>query len=181
MTKGINDLQPERLEQALAVRGLTKGQLASLVGVAAPTVTKWCKGDQAPEASTFDRLATVLNVQPEWLTRPKLRSISTPLYRSNASTLKAAYAKLEARVEWAQEVASLLSEFVEYPNLKLPQRDFQNPEQINEEDIESAADECRVLWQLGRGPIQNLALELFLCERKLRFLPLKDFLVGVMS
>lgn len=158
MTKGINDLQPVRLEQALAARGLTKGQLASLVGVAAPTVTKWCKGDQGPEADTFDRLASVLNVHPEWLTRPLLQAVSAPLYRSNASALKAARAKLEARTEWTQEVAFLLSDYVDYPMLNLPGRSFQDPEQISDADIEAAADECRVLWQLGRNPIQNLVL-----------------------
>jgi Zn-dependent peptidase ImmA (M78 family)/transcriptional regulator with XRE-family HTH domain len=158
MTKGINDLQPARLEQALAARGLTKGQLASLVGVAASTITKWCKGDQAPEAGTFDRLASVLNVQPEWLARPVLRPVSSPHYRSNASTLKSAYAKLEARTEWAQEVAFLLSDYVDFPTLNLPERNFQDPEQISNDDIEAAAEECRALWQLGRGPIQNLAL-----------------------
>lgn len=158
MTKGINDLQSARLEQALAARGLTKGQLASLVGVAAPTVTKWCKGDQSPEAHTFERLASVLNVQPEWLTRSTLQAVSTPLFRSNASALKAARAKLEARTEWVQEVASILSEYVDYPELSLPQREFTDPEQISDADIEAAADECRALWQLGRGPIQNLVL-----------------------
>lgn len=158
MTKGINDLQPARLEQALAARSLTKGQLASLVGVAASTVTKWCKGDQAPEAETFNRLAYVLNVQPEWLTRKMLPPVSTPLYRSNASALKAARAKLEARTEWTQEAAFLLEDFVDYPDVHLPQRTFQDPEQISDADIESAAEECRSLWQLGRGPIQNLAL-----------------------
>lgn len=158
MTKGINDLQPARLEQALAARGLTKGQLASLVGVAAPTVTKWCKGDQSPEAETFDRLASVLNVQPEWLTRASLPAVSAPLYRSNASALKAARAKLEARTEWAQEVAYLLEDYVDYPAVNLPIRSFQDPEQISSADIEAAAEECRALWQLGRGPIQNLAL-----------------------
>ena len=158
MTKGINDLQPERLEQALAARGLTKGQLASLVGVAAPTVTKWCKGDQSPEAETFDRLASVLNVQPEWLTRARLPAVSTPLYRSNASALKAARSKLEARTEWTQEVAYLLEDYVDYPAVNLPERSFLDPEQISNADIEAAAEECRLLWQLGRGPIQNLAL-----------------------
>lgn len=158
MTKGINDLQPARLEQALAARGLTKGQLASLVGVAASTVTKWCKGDQSPEADTFDRLASVLNVQSEWLTRPMLKSISPPLYRSNASALKAARAKLEARTEWGQEVTYLLSDYVDFPKLNLPERSFQDPEEISDADIEAAAEECRALWQLGRGPIQNLAL-----------------------
>lgn len=158
MTKGIKDLQPARLEQALAARGLTKGQLASLVGVAASTVSKWGKGDQAPEAETFDRLASVLNVQPEWLTRAALHPVSTPFFRSNASALKAARAKLEARTEWAQEAAFLLADFVDYPDLKLPQREFRDPEQVSDADIEAAAEECRSLWQLGRGPIQNLAL-----------------------
>lgn len=158
MTKGIKDLQPRRLEQALAARGLTKGQLASLVGVAAPTVTKWCKGDQAPEAETFDRLASVLNVQPEWLTRTMLQPVSMPLYRSNASALKAARAKLEARTEWTQETAFLFSDYVDFPAVNLPERVFHDPEQISDGDIESAAEECRSLWQLGRGPIQNLAL-----------------------
>lgn len=158
MTKGIIDLQPARLEQALAARGLTKGQLASLVGVAASTVTKWCKGDQAPEASTFERLASVLNVQPEWLTRAVLMPVSSPLYRSNASALKAARAKLEARTEWTQEIAFLLSDYVDFPSINLPKRDFIDPEQISKADIESAAEECRTLWQLGKGPIQNLAL-----------------------
>jgi Zn-dependent peptidase ImmA (M78 family)/transcriptional regulator with XRE-family HTH domain len=158
MTKGINDLQPERLEQALAARGLTKGQLASLVGVAASTITKWCKGDQAPEAATFERLASVLNVQPEWLTRPVLQPISPPLYRSFAAALKTARSKLGARTEWGQEIAFLLSDYVDYPDLRLPQRNFLDPDQISNGDIEAAADECRSLWQLGRGPIQNLAL-----------------------
>jgi len=158
MTTGINDLQPARLEQALSARGLTKGQLASLVGVAASTVSKWCKGDQSPESETFDRLASVLNVQPEWLARPILQSVTPPLYRSNASALKSARAKLEAHTEWAQETALLLSDYVDYPRLNLPERSFTDPEQISNEDIESAAEECRALWQLGKGPIQNLAL-----------------------
>lgn len=158
MTKGVNDLQPARLEQALAARDLSKGQLAGLVGVAASTVTKWCKGGQSPEAETFERLASVLNVHPEWLTRSMLRPVSPPLYRSNASALKAARAKLEARTEWAQEIAYLFSDYVDYPDLKLPERTFQDPEQIGLADIEAAAEECRAIWQLGRGPIQNLAL-----------------------
>ncbi|MFZ6864688.1 XRE family transcriptional regulator [Undibacterium sp. Ji67W] len=158
MTKGINDLQPARLEQIIAARGFSKGQLASLIDVSASTVTKWCKGDQAPEASTFERLALVLNVQSEWLTRPMLPRVSPPLYRSNAATLKTARAKLEARSEWAQEIAVLLNEYVDYPKVSLPTRSFKDPEEISNADIEEAAEECRLLWQLGVGPIQDLVL-----------------------
>ena len=149
MTKGIDDLQPERLEQLLSVRGLTKGQLAALVGVAASTVTKWCKGDQSPEAETFQRLASVLNVKSEWLTRLPMKRVSAPLFRSNASALKSGRERLEARTTMLQEVAVLLSEHVDFPSLNLPHRDFTSADQITDADIESAAEECRALWQLG--------------------------------
>lgn len=158
MTKGINDLQPARLEQALVARGLTKGQLASLVGVASSTVTKWCKGDQFPEAQTFDRLASILNVEAEWLTRPTLPTVSAPLFRSNALALKTARAKLFERANWAQDLAALFAQHVDYPALNLPERDFLAPEDITDEDIEAAAEECRQRWQLGRTPIQDLVL-----------------------
>lgn len=158
MTKGIDDLQPQRLEQLLAVRGLTKGQLAALIGVAPSTVTKWCKGDQSPEAETFERLAAELEVKPEWLTRLPMKSVSAPLFRSNASALKSGREKLKARTTMLQEVAVLLSEHVDFPRLNVPLRSFTKADQITGADIESAADECRSLWQLGRGPIQDLLL-----------------------
>ncbi len=158
MTKGIDDLQPKRLEQLLAVRGLTKGQLAALVGVAPSTVTKWCKGDQSPEAETFERLAAELKVKPEWLTRPPMKRVSAPLFRSNASALKSGRERLEARTTMLQEVAVLMSEHVDFPRLNLPLRSFTKADQITSVDIESAAEECRSLWELGRVPIQDLLL-----------------------
>lgn len=158
MTKGINDLQPSRLEQALTFRSLTKGKLAGLIGVAPSTVTKWCKGDQFPEAETFERLASILEVEAEWLTRPPLPSVSAPLFRSNASALKAARSKLNARADLTQEICALFADHVDYPPLNLPKRNFKAVEEITKADIEEAAEECRQLWQLGRSPIQDLAL-----------------------
>lgn len=158
MTQGIKDLQPTRLEKALVARSLTKGQLASLVGVASSTVTKWCKGDQYPEAQTFNRLASILNVEAEWLTRPVLPPVSDPLFRSNALALKTARAKLFERANWAQDLAALLAQHVDYPALNLPERDFLAPEDITDAEIEAAAEECRKRWQLGRLPIQDLVL-----------------------
>jgi len=158
MTQGIKDLQPTRLEKALVARSLTKGQLASLVGVASSTVTKWCKGDQYPEAQTFNRLASILNVEAEWLTRPALPPVSDPLFRSNALALKTARAKLFERANWAQDLAALLAQHVDYPALNLPERDFLAPEDITDAEIEAAAEECRKRWQLGRLPIQDLVL-----------------------
>ena len=55
----------------------------------------------------------------------------------------AARAMLEARMEWAQDVTLALSEFVDYPALNLPTRQFKEPDEITPDEIELAASECR--------------------------------------
>jgi Zn-dependent peptidase ImmA (M78 family) len=65
---------------------------------------------------------------------------------------------LEARMEWAQDVALALSEFVDYPALNLPTRQFKEPDEITPDEIELAASECRDLWRIGRTAVPDLAL-----------------------
>lgn len=155
---GIQGFQEERLCQILAARRLTQAQLAAMVGVSPATISKWRAGTQTPEREALERLAVVVNVTPEWFTRPTNTKVSLPLFRSNASAHVAARSMLEARLEWAQEIALILMEFVDYPDLTLPTRNYTDPEQITAEDIELAASECRDTWRLGRGVIQDLAL-----------------------
>lgn len=155
---GIQGFQEGRLSQILAARRLTQAQLATMVGVSPATISKWRAGTQAPEREALERLALVVNVTPEWFTRPTNKKVSLPLFRSNASAHVAARSMLEARLEWAQEIALILMEFVDYPDLTLPTRSFTDPEQITPEDIELAASECRDVWRLGRGVVQDLAL-----------------------
>lgn len=159
MSRGaVQGFRADRLAQILAARRLTQTQLAGLVGVSGATVSKWKAGTQAPERDALQRLADVVNVAPEWFTRPLMAKVSLPLFRSNASAHVAARAMLEARMEWAQDVAAGLVEFLDFPELNLPQREFSEPEEISVDDIEHAAAECRDLWRLGRGPIQDVAL-----------------------
>jgi len=155
---GIQGFQEDRLAQILAVRRLSQSQLAALVGVSPATISKWRAGSQAPEREALDRLANVLNVTPEWFTKLTTSKLSLPLFRSNASAHVSARAMLEGRLEWAQDLALELEEFVDYPVLNLPTRQFSDPEEISVEDIEIAATECREMWRLGSGVIQDLAL-----------------------
>lgn len=155
---GVHGFQAERLSQILAVRRLTQAQLASLVGVSPGTISKWKGGIQAPEREALERLSLVVNVAVDWFLRPHLPTLSMPLFRSNAAAHAAARTMLGARLEWAEEVAWGFADFVDFPELNLPMYPFRDPEEITAEDIEAAADECRKLWRLGRGPVQDLAL-----------------------
>jgi Zn-dependent peptidase ImmA (M78 family)/DNA-binding XRE family transcriptional regulator len=155
---GIQGFECERLSQILSARRLSQAQLASLVGVSPATVSKWRAGNQAPERDTLERLAGVVNVTPEWFTRTPSSKVSLPLFRSNASAHVAARAMLEARMEWAQDVALALSEFVDYPALNLPARTFKEPDEVTSDEIELAASDCRDLWRIGRTAVPDLAL-----------------------
>ncbi|WP_263352701.1 XRE family transcriptional regulator [Acidicapsa acidisoli] len=155
---GVQGFQTGRLDQILAARRLSQAQLAAMVGVAPATISKWRTGAQPPEREALDRLASVVNVSPEWFTRPVVPKKSMTLFRSNASAHVAARNMLSARIEWAEDVAVALSDFVDFPDLNLPTRNYENPEEITTEDIEQAACECRELWRLGRAYIQDLAL-----------------------
>lgn len=155
---GVQGFQKDRLSQILAARRLTQVQLAAMVNVSPATISKWRAGTQAPERDALERLAGVVNVTPEWFTRMPGAKLSLPLFRSNASAHAAARAMLEARLEWAQDIATALMEYVDYPDVNLPSRNYTNPEEISNEDIEKAACECRDLWRLGRSAIQDLTL-----------------------
>lgn len=155
---GIQGFRSERLVQILAIRRLNQAQLASMVGVSPATVSKWRSGAQVPERNALDRLSNVVNVSSEWFTRPIYSKISTPLFRSNASAHVAARRMLEARMEWAQEIALSLNEFVDYPFLNLPTRQFRELNEITSDEIELAANECRDLWKVGRMAVEDLAL-----------------------
>ncbi|MGD9713953.1 MAG: helix-turn-helix domain-containing protein, partial [Thermomicrobiales bacterium] len=127
---GVQGFQKDRLSQILAARRLTQVQLASMVDVSPATISKWRAGMQVPERDALERLAGVVNVTPEWFTRAPRAKLSLPLVRSNASAHVAARAMLEARLEWAQDVAAALMEYVDYPDVNLPSRNYTDPEEI---------------------------------------------------
>lgn len=158
MSVGIIEFQAERLAQVLAARRLSQTQLATMVGVSPATISKWKSGQQAPERDALERLATVVNVTPEWFTRPVSNTLSKPLFRSNASALATARAMLEKRMEWANDLICTLEEYVDFPELNIPERNFTNIDQISDSDIEEAAIECRKIWNLGSKMIPDLAL-----------------------
>lgn len=155
---GVQGFEKDRLRQALAVRRLSQIQIAALLGVSTSAIYKWKAGGCAPERVNLDNLAKLLNVKPEWFTRKPSQALQGTRFRSNASALASGREMLVSRLEWAQDLAELLSEFVDFPEVNLPQLNFATADEITDEDIESAAKACRKLWKLGGVPIADLAL-----------------------
>ncbi|MCB9553506.1 MAG: helix-turn-helix transcriptional regulator [Myxococcales bacterium] len=67
-----------RIERALAERGMTKADLARLLNVEPPTVTRWCDGTNMPNLFTLMAISIHLDLAYDDLVpdvdRPSLRA-----------------------------------------------------------------------------------------------------------
>lgn len=159
MKRGVSGFRPERLAQVLEARGISQVQLAALAGVSAGSISKWRSGQQEPQAEALASLARAANVRASWFLRPIPDFDAGPqLFRRNASALKSARALMSARHAWSKELAADFGEFVDYPSVSFPDRNFSNPNEVTNEEIEVVASECRQLWKLGLGPIPDVVL-----------------------
>jgi Zn-dependent peptidase ImmA (M78 family) len=157
-TRSVGNFVPERLNQALSVRGFSATELAARIGVTNTTISRWRTGIQAPSPSMMEAMASELRVAPEWLTRSVRNATSKPNYRGSIAQMKQERSLLGARVQWLEEVSSQFEEYVDYPSINLPSFDLKRLSEITDSVIEEAADACRKLWNLGDGPIGDLLL-----------------------
>lgn len=156
--RSVRNFVPDRLTQALSVRGFSATELAARIGVTNTTISRWRTGNQVPGVTMVETMASELRVAPEWLTRPVRNATSRPNYRGSIAQLKQERSLLGARMEWLEEVSAQLEEFVDYPAVNLPSFELKRLAEITDSVIEEAADACRKLWNLGEGPIGDTLL-----------------------
>jgi Zn-dependent peptidase ImmA (M78 family) len=73
------------------------------------------------------------------------------------SSNKAARVQSQRLLAWLHRIAEYLREFVETPQVCIPEFGFpQDPSRITNDDIERAASDMRNMWKLGDGPIANV-------------------------
>ncbi len=158
MPIGVKTFNSSRLSQIREARGLTSGSLAELVDVVPSTISQYENGTQNPRQETLDKLTKVLNVPSSFLVSEKPDyGVEKLYYRSMSSATKSARTKVERRYELMLEVSDYLLEYLDLPELNLP--DLGMPTDFRKIDslmIESAAEQVRQYWLLGRSPIANL-------------------------
>ena len=156
MSKGIRDFSGARLEEARTARGLTQTSLAQLLGRDSSTVSAWETGRQRPDWDAVQQVATALAVRPALLLRDLGQAQSSYFYRSTASVTLALQKKARARLRWAEALTDELLEWIDFPDLDLPNLDVPPFASITDEFIEATAIECRTHWSLGFGPVPDV-------------------------
>lgn len=149
---GNGRFEPARLTQARVRQGISKSELASVVGVSAAAIGQYEAGVNAPRAEVLERLTKVLKVRSGFF------NVGRPLAR--VDTLNAHFRSLRsARVadrQRALSIATLVWEliFALERHVRLPEPDL--PILPTGTTPAEAAAVLRRHWGLPDGPIRHL-------------------------
>ena len=159
MRIGVSGFQPDRLIQARESLGITRVALSTLIGVSPATISNWEKGSQSPEEDKLRAIGDAVKLPVHWfLTSPPDHGSKPYFYRSLASSTKIAREMARVRLNWVAELANLLANWVNWPEVQVPAITKEKFFNITDEEIELLAAECRKVWKLGLGPIEDVVL-----------------------
>ena len=134
--------------------GLSQAELGERIGLSRQYINQLEFGDKTPSDLTLRALAAALEVDPSYLSHEIKQEI-----REDHTHFR----KLKTTPKWLinQVLAhgTLFDEFVDFieEHLELPPVNFPNIEISNSEEIEKAAEQCRIYWNLTADqPIKNL-------------------------
>jgi Zn-dependent peptidase ImmA (M78 family)/DNA-binding XRE family transcriptional regulator len=143
-------LTPSRLAIARKRHGLTLTRLADLTGLSTRSVSLYENGHAEPTDETLRQLASVLEVDPEFLAGPDVDEI--PVDAVSFRALSKMTARQRDRALSAGRVALLVNDWIE-ARFELPAPDIPS---LTGYDPESAAQVVRARWGLGERPVANM-------------------------
>jgi Zn-dependent peptidase ImmA (M78 family)/transcriptional regulator with XRE-family HTH domain len=158
MRVGTPGFIPGRLSEARDARRIpSMSALARQLGINPSTVSRWEEGDSSPDPETLQRLAAELQVRPEYFLRDPLAAKEPVFFRSLASTLSRDLNYQRAQMRWLQEISSTLENYVDLPNLDLPDvLGGASWRQLRDSDLDAIALDLRRHWRIGDGPCTDV-------------------------
>lgn len=149
---------PSKLTKARIARGLTKKELAERTGISRQMISNYELGKTQPGANNLLAIVSELDFPYNYFTSESKNFYEgATFFRSQSAATKRARDMQSVRLEFQKEIYDLLSRYVNFPELTLPDILMKNVCDITETDIENKAKELRKLWGLGKDlPISNL-------------------------
>jgi Zn-dependent peptidase ImmA (M78 family)/DNA-binding XRE family transcriptional regulator len=146
-----NEFNPNRLSVARLRRGLTKTQLASLIGITTRSITAYESGEFTPEREQLIKLSKTLYFPVNFFFGDDLEEITPDIVSFRSLSKMTASQRNSALGTGA--IALLLNKWIE-DRFELPKADL--PDLSQEVNPEAAADILRRMWGLGELPIKNI-------------------------
>lgn len=139
-------------------------ELADRTDIKKQSLSNYANESNVPPYENIIKIARALGFPPDYFMTEDLCTTATDniYFRSQAAATKTARRAQAVKMEYVAKLYDVLLDYVELPQLDLPNVEFvQNddiaavdtPEMM--EQIEKAADDVRKQWNLGTGPIDN--------------------------
>jgi Zn-dependent peptidase ImmA (M78 family)/DNA-binding XRE family transcriptional regulator len=149
---------PERIKEAREAGGYTLERFADELGKSRQAVAQFETGQTSPSGETLSAIIALTQ-------QPLTFFVSMPTRPGNTGTIfwrglkrmeQHHRKRIARRLQWAADIATLTDEFIELPTADIPKWEF-DPDIDGDHEIEEAAEFLRNYWDIGIGPIPNLA------------------------
>ena len=153
-----------RLKEALQFRGSKITELASKTDISKQSLSNYANELNVPPYENVIKIASALEFPPDYfMTEDFCTTYTDNIYfRSQATATKMAQRAQTVKMEYVAKMYDSLIDYVDWPKLKLPMVEFEQNDDfvyVDSEEmfnqIEELADQVRLQWELGTGPIDN--------------------------
>lgn len=154
-----------RLKEALQFRGMRLTELATKTEISKQSISNYANESNVPPYENVVKIAHALDFPTDYFMVEDLCTTATDniYFRSQAAATKTSQRAQTVKMEYVAKVYDVLTDYVELPMLNLPKVSFElnddlsavdSPEMLRQ--IEDAAEQVRIQWNLGNGPIANM-------------------------
>ncbi|MDO3679432.1 XRE family transcriptional regulator [Paenibacillus ehimensis] len=148
---------PKRLKEARLTRGLTISDLAKKIGVSKQAISQFELGESVPKPETMMNLINTLRFPKTFFYREyKEQFVGNTFFRAFATVSKKSKEMQFNKSMLAGYIYQYLENYIEFPQLNLPDITKYSNGEWDENSIEELATLVRDHWDLGDKPITNL-------------------------
>ncbi|GED28772.1 transcriptional regulator [Brevibacillus agri] len=148
---------PKRLREARLVRGMTISDLAEKIGISKQAISQFELGEHSPKHETVLALINTLKFPKNFFYREfKEQYVGNTFFRANATATKKSKEVQFQKTLLAGYIYEYLSEYIEFPELNVPDSSLCLNSEWNNNSIEQLAEQVRKHWDLGDKPITNI-------------------------
>lgn len=148
-----------RLREGRNYRGLTITDLANELGVSRQMISKYENNNSVPTFEAIIQISNLLKFPREYFYENPIEiKTGNTYFRSLLTTGKKEREMQHDRVKYITIIRALLEEYVEFPDLDIP-----DLSERDTEDVEGIAEYLRDIWNLNGNPIKDIV---YLLETK---------------
>ncbi|MCM3623688.1 XRE family transcriptional regulator [Brevibacillus borstelensis] len=148
---------PKRLREARLVRGMTISDLAEKIGVSKQAISQFELGEHSPKQETVLALINTLKFPKSFFYREfNEQYVGNTFFRANATATKKSKEVQFQKTLLAGYIYEYLFEYIEFPELNLPDSSLCLNSEWDNNSIEQLAEQVRKHWDLGDKPITNI-------------------------